>query len=154
MLITGRWHPGESNSSHMLQGFLNFLTSTSREAAELRNRINFFVVPMANPDGVICGNSRTSMAGKDLNRQFIQASKELYPEVSLVKELAKKLQNSFGLFMYLDFHGHSRKKNTFFYGPSYSIHEPNYYKSRILPKLVEKVDSNFRFHSCSFTIDE
>ena len=114
VLITGRWHPGESNSSHMLQGFLNFLTSTSREAAELRNRMNFFVVPMANPDGVICGNSRTSMAGKDLNRQFIQASKELYPEVSLVKELAKKLQNSFGLFMYLDFHGHSRKKNTFF----------------------------------------
>ena len=94
------------------------------------------------------------MAGKDLNRQFVQASKELYPEVALVKDLAKRLMNSYGLFMYLDFHGHSRKKNTFFYGPSYSIHEPNYYKSRILPKLVEKVDSNFRFHSCSFTIDE
>lgn len=56
--------------------------------------------------------------------------------------------------MYLDFHGHSRKKNTFFYGPSYSIHEPNYYKCRILAKLIEKVDSNFRFHSCSFSIDE
>lgn len=40
---------------------------------------------MANPDGVVCGNSRTSLAGKDLNRQFILASKDLYPEVALVK---------------------------------------------------------------------
>lgn len=78
----------------------------------------------------------------------------MYPEVALVKEFAKKLQSTYGLFMYLDFHGHSRKKNTFFYGPNYTIHEPNYYKSRIFPKLVEKVDSNFRFHSCSFAIDD
>jgi hypothetical protein len=136
----------------MLQGFINFLTGTSREATELRNRINFFIVPMANPDGVICGNSRTSLAGKDLNRQFTLASKDLYPEVAAVKELARKIQASYGLLMYLDFHGHSRKKNTFFYGPSFPIHEPNYYKSRIFPKLVEKVDSNFRFYSCTFTL--
>lgn len=56
--------------------------------------------------------------------------------------------------MYLDFHGHSRKKNTFFYGPAYGISEPNYYKSRIFPKMIEKINSNFRFHSCSFNIDE
>lgn len=56
--------------------------------------------------------------------------------------------------MYMDFHGHSRKKNTFFYGPVYSIAQPNYYKCRIFPKLVEKFDSNFRFHSCSFNINE
>jgi hypothetical protein len=56
--------------------------------------------------------------------------------------------------MYLDFHGHSRKKNTFFYGPAFPISEPNYYKSRILPKLIEKINCNFRFHSCSFAMDE
>lgn len=56
--------------------------------------------------------------------------------------------------MYLDFHGHSRKKNTFFYGPSFPIHEPNYYKCRIFPKLIEKVDSNFRFYSCTFTVED
>jgi murein tripeptide amidase MpaA len=106
----------------MLQGFIDFLTSPSREAAELRNRANFIIVPMANPDGVVCGNTRTSLAGRDLNRQFLLANKELYPEVSLVKELARNLQSKYGLFMYLDFHGHSRKKNTFFYGPAYSIH--------------------------------
>jgi murein tripeptide amidase MpaA len=35
---------------------------------ELRERGNIFVVPMLNPDGVVLGNSRTSAAGKDLNR--------------------------------------------------------------------------------------
>jgi len=75
ILITARWHPGESNSSHVLQGFLDFLLSPAREAAELRNRANFIVVPMANPDGVVCGNTRTSLAGKDLNRQFLYANK-------------------------------------------------------------------------------
>lgn len=40
---------------------------------------------MVNPDGVVLGNTRTSAAGKDLNRQFLVASRELYPEVALVK---------------------------------------------------------------------
>jgi len=56
--------------------------------------------------------------------------------------------------MYLDFHGHSRKKNTFFYGPAFAVNEPNYYKTRIFPKLIEKKNSNFRYYSCSFNIDE
>ena len=46
---------------------------------------------MVNPDGVIIGNTRTSTAGKDLNRQFLLANKDIYPEVSLVKEFAKNL---------------------------------------------------------------
>jgi len=109
---------------------------------------------MVNPDGVIIGNSRTSAAGRDLNRQFLLAQKDLFPEVALVKDFARRLHSKHGILMYLDFHGHSRKKNTFFYGPAFSISEPNYYKSRILPKLIEKINSNFRFHSCSFAIDE
>lgn len=56
--------------------------------------------------------------------------------------------------MYIDFHGHSRKKNTFLYGPNYPITHLDYYKSRILPKLIEKYDPRFRFYSCSFTISE
>ena len=34
---------------------------------------------MVNPDGVIMGNSRTSAAGKDLNREFKSFKFELYP---------------------------------------------------------------------------
>lgn len=38
--------------------------------------------------------------------------------------------------MFFDFHGHSRKKNTFVYGPSYNLSEPNYYKSRAFAKMI------------------
>lgn len=76
---------------------------------------------MVNPDGVIMGNSRTSAAGKDLNREFKSHKFELYPEVYLIKTLAMKLKKKFGIYMSLDFHGHSRKKNTFFYGPPYTL---------------------------------
>lgn len=56
--------------------------------------------------------------------------------------------------MFFDFHGHSRKKNTFFYGPAYSLSEPDYYKSRALAKMVEKVNPSFRYYSCSFLLSE
>lgn len=56
--------------------------------------------------------------------------------------------------MYFDFHGHSRKKNTFFYGPAYPLSNPNYLKCRVLPRLVEKINCGFRYHSCMFSISE
>ena len=68
IIISGRVHPGESNGSLMMQGFLKFIISDEKEAQELRKRIIFKVIPMSNPDGVIIGNYRTSMAGSDLNR--------------------------------------------------------------------------------------
>jgi len=51
-----------------LKGFINWILSDIEEAAELRQKLNFFIVPMVNPDGVVLGNSRTSASGKDLNR--------------------------------------------------------------------------------------
>lgn len=72
VIITGRVHPGESNGSYMMQGFLKFLVSNDERAVELRKRIILKIVPMINPDGVIVGNYRTSLSGNDLNRQFLR----------------------------------------------------------------------------------
>lgn len=66
-----RVHPGETNSSFMMQGFLKFITSQTKDARELRNKYIFKVIPMINPDGVIAGNYRSSIGGTDLNRQYI-----------------------------------------------------------------------------------
>lgn len=41
----------------------------------MRNNVNFFIAPMMNPDGVVLGNTRTSAAGKDLNREFLSKKK-------------------------------------------------------------------------------
>lgn len=65
-----------------------------------------------------------------------------------------RLQRRYGLLLFLDFHGHSRRKNTFFYGPAYPISHREYYKCRALPKIIEKLNPCFRFYSCSFMISE
>jgi hypothetical protein len=68
IVVCARVHPGESNSSYIMHGFLNFITGMSPEAVDLRRKIVFKIVPMINPDGVIVGNYRTSLSGNDLNR--------------------------------------------------------------------------------------
>lgn len=52
-----------------MKGVLDFLQSDSRQARALRDKFVFKIVPMLNPDGVIVGNYRCSLAGGDLNRQ-------------------------------------------------------------------------------------
>ena len=54
----------------MMRGVIEFLTGPSETAAALRDRFVFKIVPMLNPDGVIVGNTRCNLAGRDLNRQY------------------------------------------------------------------------------------
>jgi murein tripeptide amidase MpaA len=68
VILTARVHPGESNSSFIMQGFIEFICSQDKQAKYLRNLFVFKIVPMLNPDGVIVGNYRCSLAGLDLNR--------------------------------------------------------------------------------------
>lgn len=39
----------------------------------------FKIIPMVNPDGVVLGNYRTSLSGKDLNREFINPDEYIFP---------------------------------------------------------------------------
>ncbi len=77
VIAIGRLHPGESNGSHAVEGFINY--AVSEEAREIRKQTVFKIIPMINPDGVIFGNYRTSLSGKDLNRQFKTKKEELIP---------------------------------------------------------------------------
>jgi cytosolic carboxypeptidase protein 2/3 len=69
-IISGRVHPGESNASFIMEGFLEFILGNESCAKALRDHFVFKIVPMLNPDGVIVGNYRCSLAGLDLNRQW------------------------------------------------------------------------------------
>lgn len=81
MVLTARVHPGETPSSWMMKGFIDFLTGESNQARYLRDQFIFKLVPMLNPDGVIVGNSRCSLTGRDLNRQYRTVIRETYPSV-------------------------------------------------------------------------
>ena len=85
VIITGRVHPGESNSSFIVEGIIKFLTSNHREAKILRQNYIFKIIPMLNPDGVVYGNYRSSLLGVDLNRRWINPSKILHPSIYYTK---------------------------------------------------------------------
>ena len=68
ILITSRVHSGETPSSLVFKGILEFLMSEKKEAKLLRLYYTFILVPCLNPDGVVSGNYRNSAAGVDLNR--------------------------------------------------------------------------------------
>ena len=90
IIISGRVHPGESNSSFIMDGIVELLLGDEREAKQLRDIFVFKVVPMLNPDGVIVGNYRCSLTGLDLNRQWANPSVKAAPEIAAMKEMVKK----------------------------------------------------------------
>jgi cytosolic carboxypeptidase protein 2/3 len=116
VFISARVHPGESNSSWMMKGVIDFLVSSAPEAQVLRENFVFKIVPMQNPDGVINGNYRCSLVGQDLNRRWKNTSKTLHPVIFHIKRLIRAFKKEREIVLYCDLHGHSRKKNIFMYG--------------------------------------
>jgi murein tripeptide amidase MpaA len=134
VILTARVHPGESNSSYIIEGLIEYLISSDPGAKLLRDRFVFKIVPVLNPDGVVVGNYRCSLSGADLNRQWISPSGRFYPEVNAVKLMMRKTLESRDIAFYCDFHGHSRAKNAFMYGCQ-NVHKDRRLKERIFPLL-------------------
>jgi len=110
VVLTARVHPGETVGSWMMRGLLFFITDpNNEEAKKLRENFIFKIVPMLNPDGVINGNYRCSLAGCDLNRRWKTPSKVIHPTIYSVKMLVKNLHQERGVILFCDLHGHSRK---------------------------------------------
>jgi hypothetical protein len=150
IFITCRVHPGETHSSWVLEGLLRQLVSFEARAQQLRERFVFSIVPMLNPDGVILGNYRSCFAGNDLNRKYMDPDARLHSTVFSLKELINKAEVSGGLYMFLDLHAHSRRKNVFIYGPHYPLHSDKYFKMRVFPKLLSERSEMFRYFGCKF----
>uniref|UniRef100_A0A5F8G5N9 Cytosolic carboxypeptidase 1 n=1 Tax=Monodelphis domestica TaxID=13616 RepID=A0A5F8G5N9_MONDO len=119
IFLSARVHPGETNSSWVMKGTLEYLMSNNPTAQSLRESYIFKIVPMLNPDGVINGNHRCSLSGEDLNRQWQSPNPDLHPTIYHAKGLLQYMAAIKRLpLVYCDYHGHSRKKNVFMYGCS------------------------------------
>ncbi|CAF2534220.1 unnamed protein product [Rotaria sp. Silwood2] len=155
VVVTARVHPGETNASWMMKGLLDFLLGDSADAKLLRDNFIFKIVPMLNPDGVIVGNYRCSLSGRDLNRNYKTILKDAYPSIWHTREMIKRFMNETELVLYCDFHGHSRKQNVFVYGCE-NKHLPNErLKERIFPAMLSKNDpAKFSFYSCKFKVQK
>ena len=159
VVLTGRVHPGESNSSYVVQGLIEFLTSNNVIAIKLRKHFIFKIVPMLNPDGVIRGNFRMNTLGKDLNRMWVDAEPQTTPTIYYTKQMIQKTVNSRDIYLFCDFHGHSTKNNFFLYScknipmcASYSTSIINNNKGtfidQVLPYLFHKENFYFDRNAC------
>ncbi|KAA0197820.1 Cytosolic carboxypeptidase 2 [Fasciolopsis buskii] len=132
LVISARVHPGESNSSWMMLGLMQQLIGLDSDAEELRRRFFICLVPMLNPDGVILGNYRCSLSGRDMNRNYRRPRKEVFPTVWHIRQLVQSCKNACQDVIYCDLHGHSRQNNVFMYGC-----DPTYGQSRT-PGLLQR----------------
>ncbi len=56
----------------------------------LRQKLIFKIIPMLNPDGVIIGNTRTTLLGTDMNRQYNE-SEDMDPRLNPIPIAIKEL---------------------------------------------------------------
>jgi len=125
---------------------INFLVGHSQEAQELRATHLIKIVPMLNPDGVVLGNYRSSLAGVDLNRQWKRPAKEITPCVYYMKELFRV--HGENLVFYCDLHGHSRKFDSFFYG----CKNKNHAREQVIPYLMGQHTKHFSYAKSKFGV--
>jgi murein tripeptide amidase MpaA len=62
-----RQHPGETQSSFVLEGMVDYLMA-NHEMDLIKKKYLFFIFPMINVDGVKYGHYRTNLCGFDVNR--------------------------------------------------------------------------------------
>jgi hypothetical protein len=152
VVISARVHPGETVGSWMMRGIMLFLTDPDNEEARmLRQRYIFKVIPILNPDGVVNGNYRCSLAGCDLNRRWKFPSKKLHPTIWHTKRMIRDLHQERGVLMYCDLHGHSRKQNVFAYGCNNKA-KPE--ECRLFPLILSKLNKIFNFSYCKFGVQK
>ncbi|CAB3411218.1 unnamed protein product [Caenorhabditis bovis] len=155
VFLTARVHPGESPSSHVLHGFIEFLVSNDDRAHKLRKVYCFKIVPMLNPDGVSLGNYRCSLLGYDLNRMWREPSEWAHSSIFAVKGLLQQYDSNpqAQTILYIDLHAHSQKSNCFLYGNVSTNNEKLCDRQLWLPHLLAELSEDFSLEYTQFNTD-
>ena len=147
VVLFGRQHPSETVGSWTIKGAMDFLLGDSDEANYLRDNFVFKIVPMINVDGVICGNTRTSLSGCDLNRRWSNPNIILHPEIFYTKEMIMNFSEKYKIECIVDFHGHFGAFNSFFYG---NYKEDNLVMGKYFPFSCAKKSKVIQFEKSKF----
>ncbi|XP_014220267.2 cytosolic carboxypeptidase-like protein 5 isoform X2 [Trichogramma pretiosum] len=98
IFMSARVHPGETPSSFVLNGFIQFLLNRDDQIAiTLRRLYVFKFIPMLNPDGVAQGYYRMDTRGINLNRLYLNPSKTDHPTIYAARALLRYYHNSYKL---------------------------------------------------------
>ena len=89
--VHGRQHPSESPASYLVDGLVDYLTEDSPEGRSLRQQIDAYVLPFANPDGVAKGLSRSNALGVNQEINFARSEDSTVVEVQAIKRVLEHL---------------------------------------------------------------
>jgi len=154
--IIGRQHCGETHTSFIIHGFINYLISKEVICHKLRDIFEFWVAPIVNPDGVIIGNYRCNTQGKDMNRHFFadddpEGLKLRLTEVELIRSYLRQYvptENN-QLKLFLDIHAHSAQHSIFVYAPVDEDANNNNIIKRF-PMILDNLSPYFQYDNCKF----
>jgi hypothetical protein len=108
ILILALQHAGEDAGAYMAEGLINFLISDDVGAQRAREKFNYMIVPMMNPDGIYNGTSRYNMEMEDLNNIWLNDEKA-QPEVTGVKKWVQDwYARGKDIDFFIDIHNHSQ----------------------------------------------
>jgi hypothetical protein len=147
IVIAGRHHPGESNASYAMEGFVRTLFAGGKDGGRLLKRFSFLILPMFNVDGVICGYYRPTLTGYDMNRSWVTPNRRQNPVEFEVLSILDRMSRSRPVVFFLDFHGHSAQCNAFTYAvwdEMIAFHEFEV----LFPKLMAHASPLFDVSQC------
>lgn len=143
---------GETPSSFVCQGIIDFLVSAHPIARMLRDNIVFKIIPMLNPDGVVLGNYRSSLLGFDLNRHWNEPTAWAHPSIAAAKNLILGLDEVSNVDFFIDIHAHSTLNNSFMYGNLYDD-EQRLERQMVFPRLLFNNAGDFSLSNTSLNRD-
>lgn len=150
IVIAARTHPGETNSSFAMEGLMNILFGNSPFASELKRSFSWLILPMINPDGVICGFYRPGLCGDDMNRVWGSPNPKTNSVAYSVLDLLEVISKTRPILFFLDFHGHTAACNSFVYGFMNESNPDLYSAEKVFPLLMTRHSNLFSNEMCSF----
>jgi hypothetical protein len=92
VFLRARAHPWEPGGNWVVQGLITRLLRGDAAAERFLERTCYYILPMANKDGVANGRTRFNFQGKDLNRDWNKPiDKELAPENYALEQWLEKM---------------------------------------------------------------
>jgi hypothetical protein len=150
IVIAARQHPSESNSSFAVEGLIQAVFADNDFGVTLRHNFSWFIIPMMNPDGVVCGLHRPSLSGDDINRVWGKPDREMHPVVTAVLDTLTILHRDRPIPFFLDFHGYPGEYNSFVYGSADTVNPQFRNVDEMFPRLMCEHSEIFDFRKCLF----
>ena len=111
--IHSRIHPSETPASFLVDGLVEYLTGDTPEGRALRRQIDAYVLPFANPDGVVNGLSRSNARGVNQEINFGRSDDSTVVEVRAIKRMFETLTAERPFDIMLNSHSQHAESATF-----------------------------------------